>query len=50
MFAAGDATPKYRGTAGFTAEYNGFGMDATVSYLAGCQMYNSTLVDRVENS
>ena len=25
MVAAGDATPKYRGTAGFTAEYNGFG-------------------------
>ena len=50
MVAAGDATPKYRGTAGFTAEYNGFGLSATVSYLAGCQMYNSTLVDRVENA
>lgn len=50
MAAAGDATPKYRGTAGFTAEYNGFGLSATVSYLAGCQMYNSTLVDRVENA
>lgn len=50
MVAAGDATPKYRGTAGFTAEYNGFGLSATVSYLTGCQMYNSTLVDRVENA
>lgn len=50
MVAAGDATPKYRGTAGFTAEYSGFGLSATVSYLAGCQMYNSTLVDRVENA
>ena len=50
MVAAGDATPKYRGTAGFTAEYCGFGLSATISYLAGCQMYNSTLVDRVENA
>ena len=48
MVAAGDATPKYRGTAGFTAEYNGFGLSATVSYLAGCQMYNSRdIIDRV---
>ncbi len=50
MVAAGDASPKYRGTAGFTAEYNGIGLSATVSYLGGCKMYNSTLVDRVENA
>ncbi len=50
MIAAGDATPKYRGTAGFTAEYKGIGLSATLSYLAGCQMYNNTLVDRVENA
>lgn len=50
MVAAGDATPKYRGTGGFNAEYCGFGLSAIVSYLAGCQMYNSTLVDRVENA
>ena len=42
--------PKYRGTGGFTAEYKGIGISATLSYLAGCQFYNSTLVDRVENA
>lgn len=50
MIAAGDATPKYRGTAGFTAEYKGIGLSATLTYLAGGQMYNATLVDRVENA
>ena len=50
MIAAGDATPKYRGTAGFTAEYKGIGFTATLTYLAGGQMYNSTLIDRVEDA
>ena len=50
MTAAGDATPKYRGTAGFTAEYKGIGLTATIAYLAGSQMYNSTLIDRVEDA
>lgn len=49
MIAAGDATPKYRGTAGVSAEYHGIGLSATLTYLAGGQMYNYTLVDRVEN-
>ena len=46
---AGDETPKYRGTAGFSAEYKGIGLNATLSFLAGAQMYNKTLVNRVEN-
>lgn len=50
MVAAGNSSPKYRGTGGFTAEYKGIGLSATISYLAGCQLYNSTLVDRVENA
>lgn len=50
MVPAGDSSPKYRGTGGFTAEYKGIGISATLSYLAGCQFYNSTLVDRVENA
>lgn len=50
MIAAGNSVPKYRGTGGFTAEYKGIGLSATINYLAGCQMYNSTLVDRVENA
>ena len=50
MIAAGDATPKHRGTAGFTAEYKGIGLTATLTYLAGGQMYNSTLINRVEDA
>lgn len=50
MIAAGDATPKYRGNIGFNAEYKGVGFTATCTYLAGGQMYNSTLVDRVEDA
>ena len=50
MIAAGDATPKYRGNFGFNVEYKGIGLTATATYLAGGQMYNSTLVDRVENA
>lgn len=36
MVAAGNSDPKYRGTGGFTAEYKGIGLSATISYLAGC--------------
>lgn len=50
LVPAGDATQKYRGTGGFTTEYKGIGLTATVSYLAGCDMYNYTLVSRVENA
>lgn len=49
IVSAGDETPKYRGTAGFSAEYKGIGLNATLSFLAGGQMYNKTLVNRVEN-
>lgn len=49
MVACGISDPLYRGTFGFTAEYKGVGISTTFSYLGGGQMYNSTLVDRVEN-
>jgi len=49
LIAAGNSTPKYRGTAGLSAEYKGFGFNTTLSFLTGCQMYNYTLVNRVEN-
>jgi len=49
LIAAGDADPKYRGNFGFNADYKGFGLTMTCSFLAGGDMYNSTLVDRVEN-
>ncbi len=45
----GSGAPKYEGNFGFVAEYKGFGINATFRYLGGGVMYNSTLVDRVEN-
>jgi TonB-linked SusC/RagA family outer membrane protein len=49
LVAAGNSLPKYRGTAGISAEYKGIGFNTTLSFLTGCQMYNYTLVDRVED-
>lgn len=49
MVVAGIADPKYRGTFGFSGEWKGIGLNTTFSYLGGGQMYNSTLVDRIEN-
>lgn len=49
MVAAGISTPKYQGNFGFTAEWKGIGLTTTFSFLGGGQLYNSTLVDRVEN-
>jgi hypothetical protein len=45
----GDSKPTARGNFGFNTEYKGFGVSATFRYLFGGQMYNKTLVDRVEN-
>lgn len=49
MVVVGDSNPKYRGNFGFGAEYHGFGLNATFRYLGGGQLYNQTLVDKVEN-
>lgn len=49
MIAAGNSLPKYTGTFGISGEYNGFGLNITGRYLGGNQLYNQTLVDRVEN-
>lgn len=49
MVVAGNSLPKYQGTFGFNGEYRNFGLSVTGRYLAGGQMYNQTLVDRVEN-
>ena len=49
LIAAGNSDPKYNGIVGLTGEYNGIGVNVTLSFLAGGQMYNYTLVDRVEN-
>lgn len=50
LVPVGDETPKIRGNAGINAEYKGFGVSMVVSYLAGGQSYNSTLVSKVENA
>lgn len=49
LIAAGDLTPKYYGTFGFSAEYKGFGLNSNFRFTRGGQKYNQTLVDRVEN-
>ncbi len=49
MMVAGNAAPKYQGIFGFNAEVHNFGLGVTGRYLAGGQLYNQTLVDRVEN-
>lgn len=46
----GDTNPKYRGNFGFGAEYKGLGLNVAFTYLGGGQIYNSTLVERVENA
>ncbi len=49
LVVVGDTKPTARGHFGFTAEHKGFGFSTTFRYLTGGQMYNQTLVDRVEN-
>ena len=49
MVACGISEALYRGTFGFTAEYKGLGVSTTFSYLGGGQLYNTTLVNRIEN-
>lgn len=45
----GDTTPKYNGTIGVNGEWKGFGFSVTGSYKWGGQIYNTTLVNKVEN-
>ena len=46
----GDAMPKFQGTGGITFEYKGFGGNLTFRFQYGAQMYNSTLISKVENA
>ncbi len=48
--ALGDSQPLYRGNFGLGAEYKGIGLNAVFSFLGGGQIYNSTLVSKVENA
>ncbi len=46
----GDAEPDVRGTFGTNIGWKGLFLNVTFSYSCGGQAYNSTLVDKVENS
>ncbi|WP_321480421.1 SusC/RagA family TonB-linked outer membrane protein [uncultured Bacteroides sp.] len=46
----GDTEPTMRGTFGTNVGWNGLFLNATFSYSLGGQIYNSTLVNKVENS
>jgi TonB-linked SusC/RagA family outer membrane protein len=49
MRVVGNNMAKYRGNFGFNGEYKGFGAGLIFRYLGGGQIYNQTLVDKVEN-
>ena len=46
----GDAMPKCTGTFGLNIDYKGIFLNMSFNYQLGGQMYNQTLVDRVENA
>lgn len=46
----GDALPKINGNAGISFEYKGLGINAVCTYKWGAKMYNTTLVEKVENA
>jgi hypothetical protein len=45
----GDKMPKVSGTWGINGEYKGWGLNMAFRYMYGAQLYNQTLIDRVEN-
>lgn len=47
---AGDNTPKLRGNFGINGEYRGWNLNLSFNYRLGGDIYNQTLVDRVENA
>lgn len=50
LAVVGNSEPKVRGNAGFNFDYNGFSLNVGIIYKFGGQVYNQTLVDRVENA
>ena len=46
----GDKLPDFQGTAGFMFSYKGIELNATFRFQYGAQMYNQTLVDKLENA
>lgn len=50
QIVCGDALPKINGNFGISFEYKGIGINAVCTYRWGAKMYNSTLVEKVENA
>jgi len=46
----GDTRPKVSGNFGLNAEYHGIGLNAGFTWRVGGQLYNTTLLDKVENA
>jgi hypothetical protein len=46
----GDFLPRYNGHFGISAEINNIGFYVSMNYRLGGQIYNQTLVDKVENA
>lgn len=46
----GDTEPKVSGSFGLNSDYKGFNLSINFLYQCGGQIYNTTLVDRVENA
>ena len=46
----GDTQPKWNGNFGVNGEIKGWGWNVTMNYRWGGQMYNATLVEKVENA
>lgn len=46
----GNELPDLQGTAGVRLQYKNFGLNMSFRYMFGGQIYNRTLVDRVENA
>ena len=49
MVNAGINDTKYVGTFGLNGEYKGLGLSVTFRFMGGGQLYNTTLVNKVEN-
>lgn len=49
MIVVGESYSPYQGVFGFSTEFKGIGLNVTGRYLGGGQLYNQTLVDKVEN-
>lgn len=49
LIIAGDTEPKVNGTFGLNMGYKGFSLSLICSFRFGGQLYNATLVERVEN-